>query len=88
MPTIQEIRALYNPAVTAGTGYYMNGKNFPAHIDPAFHAIGGGSWVWSNESAGGDNSRSFNLNQGKAVEYAATSTDYATRAFAVRNVRN
>jgi hypothetical protein len=87
MPTIEEIRSLHNPAVTAGTGFYMNGRYFPAHIDPAFNAIGGGSWVWSNESAGGHNARSFNLNQGKAVEYDVTNTDYATRAFAVRNVR-
>ena len=88
MPTIEEIRTLYNPAMTAGTGYYTNGRYFPAHIDPVFSAIGGGSWVWSNENAGGNNARSFNLNQGKAVEYSAMNTDYSTRAFAVRNNRN
>jgi serine/threonine-protein kinase len=88
MPTIEEIRSLYNPAVTAGTGYFTNGRYFPARIDPVFNAIGGGSWVWSNENAGGDNARAFNLNQGKAVAYSAMNTDYSTRAFAVRNVRN
>jgi hypothetical protein len=88
MPTVEEIRSLYDPAVTAGTGYYTNGRYYPAHIDPVFSAIGGGSWVWSNESARGDNARSFNLNQGRAVEYSATNAYYSTRAFAVRNVRN
>ena len=86
MPSIEEIRSLYNPAVTAGTGHNINGTYFPAHIDPAFNAIGGGSWVWSNESAGAGNARSFNFNQGKAVEYAVTNTTFSTRAFAVRSV--
>ncbi|MGA9996083.1 MAG: DUF1566 domain-containing protein [Pyrinomonadaceae bacterium] len=87
MPTIEEIRTLYNPALKAGTGYYTSGKYFPAHIDPVFDAIGGGSWVWANEKIG-DEALSFNLNQGKTVTYSAMNTFYSTRAFAVRNVRN
>jgi hypothetical protein len=88
MPTIGEIKSLYDPSVTAGTGFYTGDRYFPAHINSVFNAIGGGSWVWSNERAGDYNARSFNLNQGKAVEYAATNTDYSTRAFAVRNIVN
>jgi hypothetical protein len=88
MPSIEEIRTLYNPALKAGTGFYLDGKYFPAHLDPAFNAIGGGSWIWSTEKVGGDSARSFNLNQGKAVVYAAMNTYYSTRAFAVRNIRN
>jgi hypothetical protein len=87
MPTIEEIRTLYNPALRAGTGYYTEGRYFPAHIDPVFNAIGGGAWVWANEKLG-DEARSFNLNQGKAVTYSAMNTFYSTRAFAVRNLRN
>ncbi len=87
MPTIEEVRTLYNPALKAGTGYYTDGKYFPAHIDPVFDAIGGGAWVWSNEKVG-DDARSFNLNQGKAVTYSAMNTFYSTRAFAVRNLKN
>lgn len=87
MPTIEEIRTLYNPSVRAGTGYYTGGKYFPAKIDPVFNAIGGGSWVWSNAQSGAGNARSFNLNQGKAVEFSATNTLYSTRAFAVRPLR-
>lgn len=88
MPSIEEIRTLYNPYLKAGTGFYLDGKYFPAHIDPVFNAIGGGSWVWSNEKLGEDNARSFNLNQGKAVAYAPMNTHYSTRAFAVRSIRN
>jgi hypothetical protein len=87
MPTIGEIRTLYNPALKAGTGYYTGGKYFPAHIDPIFNAIGGGSWVWVNEKIG-DDAQSFNLNQGKAVTYSAMNAFYSTRAFAVRHIRH
>jgi len=78
MPSIEEIRTLYNPTVKAGTGFYLDGRYFPAHIDPLFNAIGGGSWVWSNEKVG-DDARSFNLNQGKAVTYSAMNTYYSTK---------
>lgn len=88
MPTIEEIRTLYNPSVRAGVGYYTDGKYFPAHINPVFAAIGGGSWVWTDQQVGAGNARSFNLNQGKAVDYADTNTTYSTRAFAVRAIRN
>lgn len=87
MPSIEEIRTLYNPSTKAGTGYYTAGKYFPAKIDPIFNAIGGGSWVWSNQKSG-SSAQSFNLNQGKAVTYGADNTLYSTRAFAVRLARN
>lgn len=87
MPSIEEIRTLYNPALKAGTGYYTGGKYFPAHIDSVFDAIGGGSWVWTNERVG-DDARSLNLNQGKSVSFSAMNTFYSTRAFAVRRTRN
>jgi hypothetical protein len=74
MPTIEEIRSLYNPALKAGTGFYLNGKYYPAHIDSVFSAIGRGSWVWANERIGTTNARSFNLSQGIAVEYSAMDT--------------
>lgn len=88
MPTIGEIRSLYNPALKAGIGFYLNGKYYPAHIDPVFSAIGGGAWVWANERVGTNNARSFNLNQGITVEYSAMDTVYSTRAFAVRNLKS
>jgi uncharacterized protein DUF1566 len=87
MPAAEEIKALYNPSKTAGTGYYTNGKYFPAHIDPIFNGIGGGSWVWTNRSFGSE-AQSFNLNQGKTVIYSTTNTIYATRAFAIRSMKN
>lgn len=87
MPTIEEIRGLFDPTTTAGIGFLLNGRRYPAHIDPVFNAIGGGSWVWAGER-NGDSARSFNLNQGIAVTYSATNNAYSTRAFAVRVARN
>jgi serine/threonine-protein kinase len=86
MPTIEEIRTLYEPQSKAGVGYYTGGEHFPAHINSVFNAIGGGSWVWADERVG-DDARSLNLNQGKAVMYSALNTVYSTRAFAVRNFK-
>ncbi len=88
MPTIQEIGTLYDPSQRAGTGYYKGGRNFPAHVDPVFSAIGGGSWVWSGESVAADSVRSFNLHLGEGVVYSPLNTLYSTRAFAVRNLRS
>lgn len=88
MPTIDEIQTLYNPGVKAGTGYYTNGRFFPAHIDPIFNNIGSGSWVWSNQNFNDGTAQSFNLNQGKPVVYSAMNTLYSTRAFAVRIIIN
>jgi len=87
MPTIEEIATLYDPSQRAGTGYYTEGRYFPAHVDPVFNAIGSGSWVWSGQRVGVGDARSFNLNQGKGVVYSATNTLYSTRAFAVRSFR-
>ncbi|NJL59558.1 MAG: DUF1566 domain-containing protein [Desulfobacteraceae bacterium] len=84
MPTISEIKTLYNPNLEAGTGFLAGGQYWKAHIHPVFQAIGGGSWVWSNESVGNTEARSFNLNQGKAVKYSRSNITYSTRAFAVR----
>lgn len=88
MPTLEEIRALYDPGSYAGTGYYTRGQYWPAHMDAVFNGIGGGSWIWSDQQTGAGNARSFNMNQGKAVEYSALNTTFATRAFAVRRSRS
>lgn len=85
LPQISELASLYNRAYTAGTGYFTRGKYFPAHIHPTFDAIGGGSWVWSDESVGSSNTRSFNFNQGFTVEFSRNNTTYSIRAFAVRS---
>jgi len=87
MPTLDEIRALYDADSYAGTGYYTRGQYWPAHMDAIFNGIGGGSWIWSDQQTGDGNARSFNMNQGKAVEFSAMNTTFSTRAFAVRRSR-
>ena len=48
LPTLNQLKTLFDQAVSAGTGFYMDGKFWPAHIDPIFSAIGNGSWVWAD----------------------------------------
>jgi len=88
LPSLEEIRTLYDPSLYAGTGYYTRGQHWPAHMDPVFNRIGGGSWIWSDQQTGDGNARSFNMNQGKAVEYSALDAVFSTRAFAVRRARS
>lgn len=88
LPSLEEIGTLYDPGSSAGTGYYTRGQYWPAHMDPVFNGIGGGSWIWSDQQTGNGNAHSFNMNQGKAVEYSATDIIFSTRAFAVRRARS
>ncbi|MBV8367326.1 MAG: protein kinase [Candidatus Eremiobacteraeota bacterium] len=79
LPSIRQLAALYDPAMSAGIGYAENGVHYPAHIDPIFSAIGHGSWIWSGEPGAYDNrARSFNFNQGLAIE------DQPMRAVGIR----
>ena len=67
MPSVDDMRSLYDKELKAGSGYYSGGRNWPAHIDPIFSAIGGGSWVWTRGSVVGGNAPAFNLNQNLPV---------------------
>jgi TIR domain len=83
MPSADEARALFDKALKAGSGYYSGGRNWPAHIDPIFSGIGGGSWVWTKGSAAAGNGPAFNLNQDVPVEIPASNSALAVRVFAV-----
>lgn len=88
MPTIRELRTIYSPGESAGTGYVSGGKHWPAHLSPRFAAIGGGSWVWAADHASSkDSGVSFNFNQGVPATYRSDDTNFSTRAFAVRDIR-
>lgn len=84
MPTIDELKTLYNPNYTAGLGYYKNGKHWPAKIHPVFEAIGSGSWVWSSEKINKTTAKAFNFNQNEEIIFPITNTKYSTRAFAIK----
>jgi len=86
VPTSSELLALYDPTQTAGTGHVERGRSWPAHIDPAFGGIGGGSWVWSRGDASYDGAPAVNLNQGVAVRLPEDD-GASVRAFAVRDRR-
>jgi Protein of unknown function (DUF1566)/Caspase domain len=85
MPEIKQLSTLFDPHAVAGTGFFTAGKHYPAHIDPIFSGIGGGSWVWSSGQSG-DYANSFNFNQNLAVTYKKNNSTFTTRAFAVRSI--
>jgi hypothetical protein len=84
MPTIEQLKSLFDPRYTAGTGFVSGGRAWPAHIDPVFEAIGQGSWVWSANPPDANSAHAFNFNQGKPARYSRDDTTFTTRAFAVR----
>ena len=83
-PSIEQIKTLFDPNQTAGTGYYTRGRYWPAHIDPVFSQIGKGSWVWTYGAADSLGAPAFNFNQGIAVRLSPANKEYTTRAFAVK----
>ena len=84
MPTMAQLKILFDPVYAAGTGYYTKRKYWPAHIDPAFAQIGRGSWVWAQGSRDAQGAPAFNFNQGLAVRLAPTEAEFTVRTFAVR----
>jgi clan AA aspartic protease (TIGR02281 family) len=85
MPSMDQLRALFSPNQSAGTGYYTRGRYWPAHIDPIFSQIGAGSWVWAGGTPDSQGAPSFNFNQGIGVRVSPTAGDYTVRVFAVRH---
>lgn len=82
MPTLDELKTLFDPAVAAGTGFYTAGKYWPAHIDPIFAKIGNDSWVWTVgaiESLGAP-TINFYLGTGARIKLGSNAT---VRAFAI-----
>ena len=83
LPTISDLRSLFDRQFEAGTGYFTSGRFWPAHIEPVFSAIGRGSWVWAQGEPTGGNAPAFNFNQGLAVSVSASHFHGTIRAFAV-----
>lgn len=83
MPSVDQLRSIFDAKYTAGTGYFKNGRFFPAKMHPVFQGIGGGSWVWSNEDDG-DGAIAFNYFMGDTAILPKTVTSYSVRVFAVR----
>ena len=85
MPSLVQLRSLFDARSTAGTGYFTRGQHWPAHLDAVFSGIGAGSWVWASEPGmrSGTGHPAFNFNQGLNV-VLEPGRDYTVRAFAVR----
>jgi len=87
MPTIAQLSTLYEPNKTAGTGFFVGSKHWPAHIDPIFSGIGNGSWAWSTEEINGSTAKSYNLNQGTETRTEKQNKKMTIHAFAVRKTK-
>ncbi len=83
LPTVGDLRSLFDKEFSAGTGYFTSGRHWPAHIEPMFSAIGQGSWVWASGALAGGNAPAFNFNQGVAVRVPASDFYGTIRPFAV-----
>jgi hypothetical protein len=88
VPSIGQLRSLFDQRFVAGTGYFTRDRYWPAHIDPIFSGIGGGSWVWARGPSRGDQARAFNYNQGIPVWISSTSFYGTVRVFAVRGTQS
>ena len=86
LPTIAQLATLHDPRLTAGTGFYAGGKHWPAHVDPIFSGIGGGSWAWSREEANAATAKAYNFNQGTETRTGKSGKGMTIRAFAVRSL--
>lgn len=86
LPTMAQLASLHDPRQTAGTGFYAGGRHWPAHIDPLFSGIGGGSWVWSREEPNTATAKAYNFNQGTETRTGKSGQGLAVRAFAVRGL--
>jgi gag-polyprotein putative aspartyl protease len=87
LPSIGNLKGLFDRHNTAGTGYFTSGKHWPAHVDPIFSAIGGGSWVWANGVMFSGNAPAFNFNQGVEVNISSDRFYGTVRSFAVTSAR-
>lgn len=85
MPTIPQLATLYDRRYTAGTGWRERGRNWPAHMNPIFSGIGGGSWVWAIPIRANGEAPVFNFNQGLAAYVSANDFYGSVRIFAVRD---
>jgi hypothetical protein len=85
MPSIDQLKTLFDRNAVAGIGYFTGGRYWPAHIHPVFSGIGRGSWVWAHGSHDGYNAPAFNFNQDVKVEIPSTDFYGTVRVFAVRS---
>ncbi|WP_447650433.1 Lcl domain-containing protein [Pseudomonas abietaniphila] len=87
LPTTNDLKSLYDPSKSAGTGFFAAEKYWPARIDPLFNGIGDGSWIWANEAVDSNNAKAVNMNQGVPVTLVKSQTQYPVRVFAVRQLK-
>lgn len=70
IPTYEEIKKLYNKNYSAGEGFFLNNKHYPAKIHSSFDAIGSGSWFWvSDKNDNSSKSYAINLHEGIRVSF-------------------
>jgi len=84
MPSIDQLKTLFDRNAVAGLGYFTRGRYWPAHINTVFSGIGKGSWVWAQGPHNGDNASALNFNQDVKVQIPSADFYGTVRVFAVR----
>jgi hypothetical protein len=70
IPTFDEIRTLYNSDYSAGEGFFINNKYYPAKINNVFNSIGSGSWFWvSDVNNNISKAYAINLHEGIKISF-------------------
>jgi len=70
VPTFDEIKKLYNKDYSAGEGFFLKNRHYPAKIHSSFDAIGSGSWFWvSDRNDNSSKSYAINFYEGIRVSF-------------------
>jgi Protein of unknown function (DUF1566) len=83
LPTIEELRRLYDEKVSAPPTYLYRGKPYPLRMDPAFQLTAPGIWSSSLRYENRGVAWSFFFSSGRELSTLPTATNYQ-RALCVR----
>ena len=86
IPTYDEIKKLYNPNYSAGSGFFKDNKFYPSKIHSVFNSIGSGSWFWvsdiNNESS---KAYAINLHEGVRTTFDSQNPKYPVHLILISN---
>ena len=86
IPTYDEIKKLYNPNYSAGSGFFKDNKFYPSKIHNVFNSIGSGSWFWvsdiNNESS---KAYAINLHEGVRTTFDSQNPIYPVHLILISN---
>jgi hypothetical protein len=84
LPTLEELRGIYDESVTSPPTYLYRGKPYPLRMDPAFSLTAPGIWSSTLRYEGRGVAWSFFFSSGRELSTMPTATNYQ-RALCVRS---